>query len=267
MLNTAVPAAFPQVLVVHGPTGGAGKTMLALLLSYLYARKGHATVLVDLSQYGAVAPWLQIPRGAGTGLTGLLAALRQGGPTDERIRSALIPAPQSGERLQLVLSSGAAKMDQVKAADVEALIGQLAGVAEVVIVDTGSELTDRTLGALMAATRVVLAIPPQVVSGWQTLDLLEIMRSAYVKRERLGVAFTRVQPGSRFGVEEFAQTLGLPQLGIIPESPDLRKLGERGGPPDIRPRTPGLRAVRALAHNLIPIFTPKELSGPWPLSR
>jgi len=265
-MASALAPASPQVLVVHGPAGGTGKTLLAVLMGYMYAAKGCATTLVDLSQYGAVAPWLQIPRGLSSGVAGLVSGLHENLGMEQRLRSALMPAPGAEERLQILPSSGAAKMDQVKASDVEALCRLLTGLSQVVIVDTSSELTDRTLGALTAATRIVLTVTPEVVPGWQALELLELLRSAYIRRDNLTVAFNRVRPGCRFGVDDYQQVLGLPVAGIIPESADLRSAVERGRPPAARNKGPGMDAVRQLAHALVPIFTHKELSRRWPWS-
>lgn len=254
-----------EIIVIHGPTGGVGRTTLALHLAYLYAGKGLQTVLVDLSQYGAISPWLRLPRGMSSGLTGLLAS-DQGQATLSRLRG-LEAAPGAGDHLHLVLSSGPAKMDQAKAADVEGLMNRLITKAHVVVVDTGSELTDRALGALMAATRVVLTVAPHVTAGWQALEFMDIMRSAYVPRERVAVVFSRVQPGGRFGLGEYEQVLGLPVLGVIPESPSLRAAAELGGPPNLRRNHLGLWAIRQMAHQLVPIWRPEELKRPWLLRK
>lgn len=158
-------------------------------------------------------------------------------------------------------------MDQVKATEVEALLRQLAALAQVVIVDTGSELTERTLGALLGATRIALTISPKVITGWQTLELLDLLRSAHVGRERMGVVFSRVQPGSKYGRAEYEQVIGLPVLGTIPEAAELLTAAELGGPPNLRKHGSGMLALRQLAHQLVPIFGPKELKRPWPWSR
>ncbi|MFZ5827161.1 MAG: AAA family ATPase [Bacillota bacterium] len=252
-----------HVIVLHGPAGGVGKSLIALHLAYLYASKGLSTVLVDLAQYGAIAPWLQIPRGTSAGLAGMLTALEQGGVADGRIRSTLVPAPGMKENLQLVLSSGPAKMDRIQSPEVEALLGHLSGIAQVVVVDTGNELSARLLGAFLAATKIAITVQPAVIAGWQTIELLDLMRSAYVSRDKLGVIFNRVQPGGRYGLEEFEQAIGLPTLGRIPEAAGLRRAPEQGGPPAIHRNTPGVRAIRQVAHQLIPVFAAKELRRSW----
>lgn len=252
-----------QVIVVHGPAGGVGKTLIALYLAYLYADKGLSTILVDLAQYGAIAPLLRIPRGASSGVTGLVAALGQGGPTDLRIQGALVQAPGANANLHLVLSSGPAKMDQLRASEIETLIKHLGATSQVIIVDTGSELSDRTLGALLSATTVLLTVTPQVTVGWQALEFLEIARSAYIPKERISAVFNRVQTGGKFGLAEYEQVIGLPVAGVIPETPELRASTEKGGPPDLRRKHPGVRALRQLAHQLNPVFTPKELKRAW----
>jgi len=255
-----------HIIVVHGPCGGVGKTLIALHLAYLYASKGLSTVLVDLSQYGALAPWLQIPRGSTTGLAGMVTALDEGGVADGRIRSALVRGPNS-PNLQLVLSSGPAKMDRVQSGQVEKLLKHLAATNEVIVADTGADLSDRTLGALVAATRILIALQPSVVAGWQTLELLDLLRSAYISRENLTAVFNRVQRGGRYGIEEYRQAVGLPLVGMIPESPDLRWAPDEGRPPAIRNRSAGVRAIKEVAHQLIPIFSPKELRRSWLSSR
>lgn len=256
-----------RVIVVHSPVGGVGKTLIAMYLSYLYAHKGLSTILVDLSQYGTLAPWLQIPRGLTTGLTGMVTALEEGGVADGRVRNAFVPGPGARDKLQLVLSSGPAKMDRVQSTQVETLLKHLAATADVVVVDTGADLSDRTLGALLAASHVLLPALPNAVAGWQVLELLDLVRSAYISRDKLSVVFNRVQKGSRYGTEEFAQVFGLPVLGVIPESPDLRHAPDQGGPPAIHRRTAGVQAVRQVAHQLHPIFTTRELRRSWLLSR
>lgn len=256
-----------RIIVLHSPAGGVGKTLIALHLAYLYANKGLSTILVDLSQFAALQPWLTLPRGLTTGVAGMVAALEQGGVADGRIRSAFIAAPGAKEKLQLVLSSGPAKMDRIQANQVEALLKHLAATADVVLVDTGSELSDRTLGALLAATHILVPLLPTVVSGWQVLELMDLLRSAYISREKVSVLFNRVQKGSRFATEEFEQVFEVRSLGVIPELADLRTAPDRGGPPDVHRRTRGMQAIKHIAHQLIPTFTPKELKRSWLLSR
>ena len=250
-----------RIITVHGPAGGVGKTMIALHLAYLFAGNGLSTVLVDLSQYGAVAPWLRLPRGTSSGVSGLITA------SSPRLHSALIPAPGAGENLQLVLSSGPAKMDQIKATEVETLLCQLAAMAQVVVVDTGSELTERVLGALLASTRVLLTVSPRVIAGWQTLELLDLLRSAHVGREQLGVVFNRVKAGAKFGLAEYQQVIGLPVLGTIPESAELQAAAEEGGAPALRRSGPGMKALRQLASDLMPMASQKELKRSWHWSK
>jgi len=259
-----VPQISPQIITVHGPAGGVGKTLIALHLAYLFASNGLSTVLVDLSQYGAVAPWLRLPRGVSSGVSGLVAA---GSINAARLRGALLQAPGVGENLQLVLSSGPAKMDQIKSGEVESLLRQLSSLAQVVVVDTSSELTERVLGALLASTKVLMAVCPMVIAGWQTLELLDLLRSAHAGREQLGVVFNRVRVGSKYGLAEYQQVIGLPVLGSIPESAELQGAAEVGGPPAISKPGPGIKALRQLANDLIPTSAHKEVRRSWLWSR
>lgn len=254
----------PQIITVHGPAGGVGKTLIALHLAYLFAGNGLSTVLVDLSQYGAIAPWLRLPRGVSSGVSGLVTA---GSATSTRLRGALVQAPGAGENLQLVLSSGPAKMDQIKAGEVEALLRQLSAMAQVVVVDTGSELTERVLGALLSSTRVLLTVSPRVIAGWQTLELLDLLRSAHAGREQLGLVFNRVKAGSKYGLAEYQQVIGLPVLGSIPESAELQAAAEHGGPPLVGKAGPGVKALKQLANDLIPVAAHKEVRRSWLWSR
>lgn len=251
-----------QVLVVYGPAGGVGKTTLALCLAYLYAAKGVQTVLMDLSQYGTIAPWLRLPQGTGSGLISLLAA----GQEQDAVGD-LVPAPDSDNYLHLVPSSGPARMDRLSAAGVEAAIQHLSRAAQVVIVDTGSELTERALGAVMSATHVALTLAPSVMAGWQGLDFLEILRSLYIPRERMGLVFSRVRRGSPYGLDEYEQALGLPVWGIIPETARLHAAFDKGGPPNVSTNRGGLWAMRRLAQQFMPIFHSEELKQPWPWRR
>lgn len=262
-----MPAAPSQIVVIHGPAGGVGKTTIAMHLAYLFAAKRVSTVLVDLSQYGAVAPWLRLPRGTSSGVAGLVTALSQGDLGDSRLRSALVPAPDGAEHLHLLLSSGPAKMDQLKAADVEQLVRHLSATAQVVIIDTGSELTERVLGAMLGATRTLLVVSPDVTTGWHALEFLDLARSAYISRDRLAVVFNRVRAGSPYSLDEYRQVIGLPVLGTIPEAADLQTSAARGGATNIQGKGPGLRALRQLAHELVPVFDAKELKRSWLLSR
>jgi septum site-determining protein MinD len=257
----------PRIIVVHSPVGGAGKTLIALHLAYLYATKGLTVTLVDLSQYGAIAPWLQLPRGLSTGLCGMITALEEGGIADSRIRTGFVPAPGADGKLQLILSSGPAKMDRVQASQVDALLKHLAATNQVVVVDTGTDLSDRTLGALLAASHILLPLPPSVVACWQALEFVDLLRSAYIRLDKVGVVFNRVHAGSRYSLEEFQQVLGLSVVGLIPESPELRAAPDSGGPLPVHRRTAGLQALRQVAHQIIPIFAPGEVRRSWLLSR
>lgn len=250
-----------EVIVVHGPASCSGKTTISLYLAYLYASKGCSTVLVDLSQYGSITPWLRLPKGISSGFAGLLAST-QGTAGSPKGRG-IIQAPGGGQFLQVVLSSGPAKMDKITADEVETVLTQIAAAGHVVIVDTGSELTSRVVGAFLASTRLVLTLTPTVIAGWHGTQLLDIIRSAYIPRERLGVIFNRIKPGGRYSLDEYVETIGLPLLGCIPEAEDLRMAAEVGGPPSVHGKQAGALSIRRVAHALIPIFDPKELKSGW----
>lgn len=191
MAATAVPAAIgplvaaarpprsrgrTRLVVVTGPRGGAGRTLLVAGLAERLSVRASVLVL-DATGSGAAAWWLRVAPGPWSDLEGLVEEL-----TAEHL------AVVAAERERLRVIGGVSPMPSV--ALLLAAARAAVGIAEVVIVDAPALFDDRTRALAESADRVLLVTtddPPAVAA---TVGSLEDERVWWIasrcRAERLG---------------------------------------------------------------------------------
>ncbi|MBM4407586.1 MAG: hypothetical protein FJ038_03040 [Chloroflexi bacterium] len=155
------PARAGGLVVVFSPKGGVGTTTVAVNIATLAAQvhPGRA-LLVDLDlQFGQVATHLNLA--ASHSLIDL--ARDEESVRDPDLLAPFLAEHQSG--LRVLQAPGSPELAQlVTGRNVERLISGLSSVFEVVVVDSGSTLDERSLAALELADRIVIPITPELGS-------------------------------------------------------------------------------------------------------
>jgi chromosome partitioning protein len=176
--------------------GGAGKSTTATALAVGLARRGHRTLLIDTDPSGN-ASWTVLGGQGAEGPT-LAAVLTRHAAADEAIRPTptrgldLLPADSDLGGVNVALAQELGRDTRLRSA-----LAALEGRYDVVLLDTGPQLTTLLVNALVAAEEVIVPLDAGV---YAVLGLVELERviaevsEAYNPGLRLaGLVLTKVQ--------------------------------------------------------------------------
>lgn len=151
VLGPLIAAAIParprratRLVVVTGPRGGSGRTLLAAALAERLAARV-AVLVVDATGSGAVGWWLRLTAGPWSDLEGLVEEL-----------SAEHLAIIAAERGRLRTIGGASSMPTIGL--LMATARAATGIADLVLVDAPPVFDERTRALMAAADRVLLIV-------------------------------------------------------------------------------------------------------------
>jgi pilus assembly protein CpaE len=164
-----------RIVAVFSPKGGVGTTTIATNLAMLLAsRRPDRVVIVDMDlQFGQVATHLNVEvKRSLADVARDEAALRE----SELLRTYAIrhdsglhvlAAPPTPELAELFTT-----------AHVEAVLETIVGTYDLVVVDAGSELDDRTMAIFEKADNVVLVVNPEMAALKAVHSLLDYLNEA-----------------------------------------------------------------------------------------
>lgn len=254
-----------RVICIYSPKGGVGKTALAVNLALAYqlnptVRLRVALVDLDLS-LGDVATVLDLKPNVATVLDWIEPLNEAGGPLNAEGVADLVTLTPEG--LAVVAGPHLPGDDMELGRDgreherVRWLLESLRREYDVVIIDTGPQLRDATLVALEDAHRTffVATLDVQCLRGiYRTVERL---REAGLDVSRFRLVVNRMGRKSDMSlrdVQEIAAEASLPLVAKIPEDPKMQLAINQGKPLLLDGGGPFVEAVRALAHQEIPVF-------------
>jgi pilus assembly protein CpaE len=244
-LVSTTPTAGRQVIAVVAAKGGSGTTVLATNLALLIASEANRRVaLVDLDiEHGHVQRLLRLES-----RSGILDALR-GGP------AALGGALTVGPANLSVLTAPSYANAGADPAALQAILGAMREMFDVVIIDVPNRLTAVEAAAIDAADRVILLSQMSDLGVRATVGLRRTLEGAGIASERILTVLNRIEANSdltKANVEEALRTAVSVQL---PYDPILVSTSMNRGAPFVlqRPDAQVSRKLRELAGMLVPM--------------
>ncbi|MBX5464716.1 MAG: hypothetical protein IRZ26_04085 [Clostridia bacterium] len=248
----------PQVAVILGAQGGAGKTSLAVNLAALLAARTDARLLlVDMGLEGADAS-VQLELLDAPGLADLL-------PFAGRLESAEAQASIRHHRLGFDVVAGLPRPELaqlIDATQVELLLRGCLARYDVTLVDTAPapppELARALAGSATQLFLVTTAEPPAL----RRLRLFLEQEEVPWPRERMQLVFTRLRPGGPVPPAQAARELGFERWFELPEAGEALERSAYVGRPLVldQPDHPFSRAAGRLATQLAPFA---RAEGGW----
>jgi pilus assembly protein CpaE len=227
------------VITVYGAKGGVGKTSVATNLAVSMAQQGQAAVLVDMDDtFGDAAQSLAVPQGMS-----ITDALRAAGSP---VKSFLV---EHASGLS-VLAAPANPLDwrSVDIGALEALFEQLARQFDVVVIDTGSTLSDVTIAALRRAAQVLWVTTPEYASVHDSLQAMTAIRGLGLPDDRIRLVLNVASADSEVRPSSVEQALGQSVFWALPYDRNLRRAGQLGQPlVGTQPNSPAAARLRDLA--------------------
>lgn len=261
-----------RVLTVGGPTGGCGKTTLAINLASLLAREtDRRVVLVDLDlQFGEVTAALQL-RPPHT-IYDLLFDEADRPLGAEEVAESLdgsLTATTAGFEV-LAAPRDPVQADMITTDQVEMLLEAVRGQADEVIVDTPTGLRDATLTALDMADHLVAVTQVDVPGVANMRSYLDTVDQLGLDPERRTVVLNKELAESGVSADDAQQVLGL-VAGSVPFTPGVMRALNSGRPfCEVEPDHGTTKALRTALAGLLPEESadvppeePKGLRGWW----
>lgn len=255
-----------QVMVVTSGKGGVGKTTSAAALGAALASRGQKVVLID---FDVGLRNLDLVMGAERRVVFDLVNVIQGQAKlpqalirDKRVDTLyLLPASQTRDKEAL--------NDRVVAHVIEDLRGQF----DWVICDSPAGIEKGAVTAMQFADIAVVVTNPEI-SSVRDSDRIIGLLDAKTEKAKQGLSVekhllitrydrSRASRGDMLQIDDILEILGIPLLGIVPESQEVLRASNLGSPvtlcrPNSAPARAYLDAARRLDGETIPVTIPKE---------
>jgi Flp pilus assembly CpaE family ATPase len=164
-----------------------------------------------------------------------------------------------------VLSAPANPLEwrSVAGAALQQLLVQLARRFDVVVVDTGSTLSDVTVAALQSAAQVLWVTTPEYASVHDSLQAMSAIRGIGLAEDRIRLVLNVASADSDVRASSVEEALGQPIFWTVPYDRRLRRAAQIGEPVvDAQPDSPAAASLRDLADLLTgAIRTPERKSA------
>lgn len=220
-------------LAVLSPKGGCGRSTVALNLAFLLAAASRPVALVDLAQFGSLAPMLRLHQTPGRGIGPAAACLRSAHRSELKqvLQEALHPVSLGGASLAVLTAAAPQRQDDLTAEELLELLNSLAALGLDLILDTSQELSDRLAAAMHAASHQLLVLTPDPAAGYHALQAQEIARQLCAPPVPTGLLLNRYHRGCGIAPADLAAALHTPLWAVLPDSPGRLPLAAHAGVP------------------------------------
>ena len=258
-LNATAPLAIRQegrgtVISIAGVKGGIGRSTIATNLAVALQQSGSRRVaVVDANiAFGDVGVMMNV-----TDAKTMLDAVPYLRQIDVELLNTILVEHSSGVRL--LLAPPSPQEAEVVTSDlVKQSVSVLAGMFDVVIVDTRPGFDDLNLGIFDASDIIMLVVTMDMTSIKDARQFLEVTELLGYPAERVRLLLNRVNTYSGIPAEEIGDSLRRPLWAQIPDDPGpvLRSINE-GVPmvesaPDSKAAVELKRVARELLGELVP---------------
>jgi septum site-determining protein MinD len=245
-----------QVVVVTSGKGGVGKTTTSANLAAGLASTGARTVAIDFDvglrnldlvmgcERRVVYDFVNVVRGE--------AGLRQALIKDKRLDSlCILPASQTRDKDALTLEGVGRVLDELKATGFEYIVcDSPAGI------ERGAQM------AMYFADQAIVVTNPEVSSVRDSDRIIGLLEAKTQRAEQGGdrvkthLLLTRYSPervakGEMLSYKDVLELLGIPFVGVIPESSDVLQSSNAGIPVIFDPASDAAQAYMDLVHRFL----------------
>ena len=198
------------VIAVYSPKGGIGTSTIAANLAVALQQQHGEVVLMDADlQFGDILVLLN------TKATRTVSDLIQNGELDAELVPEITLAHNSG--LKLLLAPPQPELgDAITPQMMSEIIKSLKKHFKIVVIDTSSQLNDKTLAVLDNADYILVVTTPELPAIKSTKLFLELADQLEFSPNRLGVVMNRATLPGGISPDKIEKALKLPQSYRIP---------------------------------------------------
>lgn len=228
------------VIAVYSPKGGIGTSTIAANLAVALQQQQGDVVLMDGDlQFGDILVHLN------TKATRTISDLIQNEELDAELVPEITLAHNSG--LKLLLAPPEPQLaDSITPAMVSEVIKSLKKHCKIVVIDTSSQLNDKTLTVLDSADFILVVGTPELPSIKSTKLFLELAEQLEFAAHRLGVVINRATLPGGISPDKIEKALKLTQAYRIPYDPKMHLAINKGTA--ITQQEPGAPSAQAISY-------------------
>lgn len=210
------------VIAIYGPKGGIGTSTIAVNLAVALQQAYGDTVLIDADlQFG------DVPVHLNTKATRTISDLVHDGQLDIELVPEIVLAHHSG--LKLLLGPTQPELaDSITSEMVGEIVNSLRKHFKMVVVDTASQLSDKTLVVLDNADYILVVTTPELPAIKNAKLFLELSEQLELPSDRLAVVLNRSTLPGGIPPEKIERALKLQHVYHIPYDPKMHHAISRG---------------------------------------
>lgn len=222
-----------KIIVVTSGKGGVGKTTTSASLATGLAMAGHKTVVID---FDIGLRNLDLVMGCERRVVYDIVNVIHG---DANVKQALIK-DKTTPNLFILAASQTRDKDVLSRDGVEKILSELSETFDYIVCDSPAGIEKGAVMAMYFADIAVIVANPEVSSVRDSDRILGILSSKTHRAEKgepvqehlvvTRYAKKRVNSGEMISVEYMQELLGIPLLGIIPESKSVLNASNAGAP-------------------------------------
>lgn len=223
-----------KIIVVTSGKGGVGKTTTSASFATGLALKGHKTVVID---FDIGLRNLDLVMGCERRVVYDIVNVISG---EASLKQALI-RDKSSENLFVLAASQTRDKDALTKEGVRKILDELKQDFDFIVCDSPAGIEAGALMAMYFADTAIVVTNPEVSSVRDSDRILGLLASKTERAEKgekkieehlviTRYASKRVASGDMLSIEDIKELLGIPLLGIIPESKAVLNASNRGVP-------------------------------------
>lgn len=253
-----------KIIVVTSGKGGVGKTTTSASLATGLAMAGHKTVVID---FDIGLRNLDLVMGCERRVVYDIVNVIHG---DANVNQALIK-DKNNPNLFILAASQTRDKDVLTTEGVGKILNTLAEDFDYIVCDSPAGIEKGAVMAMHFADTAVIVANPEISSVRDSDRILGILGSKTKKASEGGsieehlvvtrYAKKRASTGDMISVEYMQELLGIPVLGVIPESKSVLSASNAGVPVITDPKSDAGRAYQAIVNKFLGIETDEPKRG------
>lgn len=215
-------------ICIYSPSGGTGKTTMAINMALELAMRNMKILLVDFSQIGDIRAKLNIIE-QDKGLSRLLTEIEhKGSKAVEKFHVNTLNENiyrygfmKNKHYVDILFSANFVNMEKMSVKDVEVIINQIEKLDyDVVIYDTSSEVSERNLALFDYVDKIIVLASPSIASGWKLLQTKDLFSNIGLNTKS-SLLVNKYSKYAGFSCKELEVELQYPLAGIVKEYKDI----------------------------------------------
>lgn len=243
-----------KIIVVTSGKGGVGKTTTSASLATGFALAGHKTVVID---FDIGLRNLDLIMGCERRVVYDIVNVIHG---DANVNQALI-RDKKISNLYILAASQTRDKDALEKESIKKILDELSATFDYIVCDSPAGIEKGAIMAMYYADVAIVVANPEVSSVRDSDRILGILGSKTQKAEMgepleeflvvTRYAKKRANSGEMMTVESVQELLGIPLLGIIPESPSVLNASNSGEPIILDQKSDAGRAYQTIVSKFL----------------